>query len=289
MPLAHLLALGITLAHSSGVGAPDQRTPLRDDVIAASRAAQATARAVAVLPMYADRDCFTPEQLAAVEALNAIPDEQIETLLASDDPWVVGVGIYLADVRLRPDILLKHPALLDDRRPTVPDGTCPGGWQNDGVGSGKFSAHRMSLHRRSSEAIHTWFRMLPNTTADFHAFFPENADAWTYLEPWQALLSRARQSADPQRLADAKRRVLDAPPALRWAILAREAAFPPDENPVFTPDDLRDAMRALDNTTKDAILRGEAPLPDDIRWQRETDEISRFSRAMHEAAIALLR
>lgn len=202
---------------------------------------------------------------------------------------MIGVGIHLADVRLRPDILLKHPALLDDRRPTVPDGTCPGGWQNDGVRSGKFSPHRMSLHRRSSEAIQTWFRMLPNTTADFHAFFPENADAWSYLEPWQVLLSRSRQSADPQRLADAKRRVLDAPPALRWAILAREAAFPPDDNPVFTPGELRDAMRALDERTREAILRRDAPLPDDITRGRDADEVSRVTHTLREAAVALLR
>lgn len=247
------------------------------------------AHAVTVLPLHNDRDCFTPEQLAAVEALDAIPDEQIETLLASDDPWAVGIGIHLADVRLRPDLLLRRRALVDDRRPTVPDGACPGGWQNDGVGSGKFSAHRMSLRRRSSEAIHTWFRMLPNTASDFHAFFPENADAWTYLEPWRVLLSRARQSADPQRIADAKRRVLDAPPSLRWAILAREAAFPPDEDPVFTPGELRDALRALDTATKDAILRDEAPLPPDALWNRDQDQRAEFSAWLHDAAKAALR
>lgn len=247
------------------------------------------ANAVTVLPVYEDRDCFTPEQLAAVEALDAIPDEQIETLLASDDPWVVGIGIHLADVRLRPDILLKHSELLKDTRRTVPNGMCAEGWRFIQPPDDAFSTHRMTVNRRFSLAADAWFGGYFRSVAEFNDCLSPDADAWSYLNPWRELLRRARQNADPERIADAKRRVLDAPPALRWAILAREAAFPPDENPVFTPGELRDAMRSLDDNTKDAILRGEAPLPDDIRWQRETDEISRFSRAMHEAAIALLR
>ncbi|MBX3352066.1 MAG: hypothetical protein KF684_03975 [Phycisphaeraceae bacterium] len=247
------------------------------------------ANAVTVLPVYEDRDCFTPEQLAAVEALDAIPDEQIETLLTSDDSWVVGIGIHLADVRLRPDILLKHSELLKDTRRTVPNGMCAEGWRFIQPPDDAFSTHRMTVNRRFSLAAEAWFGGYFRSVAEFNDCLSPDADAWSYLNPWRELLRRARQNADPERIADAKRRVLDAPPALRWAILAREAAFPADENPVFTPDDLRDAMRALDNTTKDAILRGEAPLPPDALWNRDQDQRAEFSAWLHDAARACLR
>lgn len=248
------------------------------------------ARAVTVLPAHRGIDeCFSAGELDPILKLDAIPDESIDDLLSSDDPWVIGVGLYLADTRGRPDILMRHPRLLDDRRQGPPEGRCSNDPAIQQKGSGVSSTVRMSIHTRCAESFVTWFGVYPNTSEDFARYFPDDADAWAHLRPWQTMLSRVRQSGDPALIAEAKRQVRSAPDSIQWAILAREQLYAQREKPLFSPRELRDAMRSLDAATRDAANRSEAPLPPDILWNRDPLERAEHSKSLYDAARQLLR
>lgn len=275
--------LGVAL---HGVGAATHASP--DNPLQWQE--KSLARAVIVLPPSRGIDeCFSTDQIDPILKLDAIPDDSIDDLLSSDDPWVIGVGLYLADTRGRPDILLRHPRLLDDRRHGPPEGRCSNDPAIQQKGQGVSNAARMSIHSRCAESFVTWFGVYPNTSEDFARYFPTDADAWAHLRPWQTMLSRVRQSGDPALLAEAKRRVRSAPDSIQWAILAREQLYAQREKPLFSPRELRDAMRSLDAATRDAADRNEAPLPPDILWNRDPLERTSHSESLYDAAKLLLR
>lgn len=205
---------------------------------------------------------FTDAEREAYERLLAIDDEQLDALLASDDPWKIGLGIYAASAREDLRRLLELAPLLEDDRPTIPimslhqNQPIPG---QSARGSGDYETQRITVAQLLNTQYLTWFRIsiripTPEEKDNYRRRFGPSMGGYDAMgqferllggvddpdqlvQPWLTRLFRAPGRATPDHLQETKNRIRQLPTEIRWAVLA--AAY--DRNRIGSDGGFTDA------------------------------------------------
>lgn len=208
------------------------------------------ARALALVSLYAD--CIPDRDRPAFDRLAALPSSAIPELLADDDPILRGVGIFLADQRQLPELLLRAPHLLDDERSTVSTAIC-------GPNPSQFSYQPMTVRERFLETWLAWTGEGVKDRLDFETrFVTPGFDPWSRLHAWRLAMRRGA-SETPENAAAIKQRIASLPDETRWlvAVASRGSA---QGRRFFTEQEVRDLVLSVNAPTKQAILNETAPL-----------------------------
>lgn len=237
------LPLFVLMVASSALGA------------APSREAQIhTAREVRVVSL--QPDCIPSPDRPAFDRLATLPNSAIPDLLADEDPILRGVGIFLADQRQLPELLLGATHLIDDDRPTVPTAIC-------GPNPSQFHSQPMTVRERFLETWLAWTGEGIKDRNDFEArFVTTGFDPWSRLHAWRLAMRRgASETAD--NAAAIKQRIASLPDETRWlvAVASRGSA---QGRRFYTEQEVRDLVLSVNAATKQAILKETAPVLSDV-------------------------
>ncbi len=190
----------------------------------------------------------------------ALDLDDIKILLDSPDAHARGVAIFVASDRQYFDLLLQHPQLADDRRPSIPNLIC--------------TPHRelppaqvpKTVQARYLDSIQFWFGTSGSTSERQSALFPPDVPASRYAHPWTRRIELAVR-ADGKTKVALRNEVRSLPSDLRWVVLS--TSLPVEGvRELFTEAEIREEMKRLDNETARAILSGTAKLPPDPQYQK---------------------
>lgn len=212
------------------------------------------ARTLALVSLHAE--CIPDHDRPAFDRLATLPNGAIPDLLANDDPILRGVGIFLADQRQLPELLLRAPHLLDDNRPTVPTAIC-------GPNPSQFHSQPMTVRKRFLETWLAWSGEGIKDRNEFEArFVTTGFDPWSRLHAWRLAMRRGA-SETPENAAAIKARIASLPDETRWlvAVASRGSA---QGRRFYTEQEVRDLVLSVNAATKQAILKETAPVLSDV-------------------------
>lgn len=236
--------------------------------------ADALVERVGAVSMYVDG--LPADLRAPLDALDALTTDEVRALLASDDPVRRGLGVFVADRRCQPELLVEHPGLLNDARASVPV-ALPDAFNRVHLRESTVAEHARDAWRR-------WFAARVRTENDARRLREEGrADPWVGLRAWSVACNRADR-LPPERREALRRRALALPDDLRW-VVATSALSGHATSPLFTEEEARAIVRSVNDETKNAILAGRAPLPADA-----AEEFGdRRDTSLHALARAILK
>lgn len=204
-----------------------------------------------------------PELLDPVRVkLDTFTREDVVTLLASDDPHALGVGIHLASRQRHLDLLVNNPQLADDARASLPFAMCAANSMRTPP-----SMKPTTVRGLYTTRIQFWFGRTGSTAEKQAALFPPGTDPWSYVRPWEQLVGIS-QSADQQTKNDLKNRIRSLDERTRWVVLTMCLPGPGKRN-VFTEAEIRAEFNRLSPEMRQAILDKTAPLPPDNTYKHE--------------------
>lgn len=136
------------------------------------------------------RDMF--ERLSCLDTLT---DAEVEAMLGSDDPRLIGIGIQAADRRRRLDLLTAHPEFAVDMRETVPV---------EVMSSNPMLPYSFPMKQSVADLyrgmMDAWFGVWPLTTQEVLDVVPEGADPWEHARPWAVNIHRTSLRNDPAQM-----------------------------------------------------------------------------------------
>lgn len=220
-------------------------------------------------------DCIPSPDRPAFDRLATLPNSAIPDLLAHEDPILRGVGIFLADQRQLPELLLGATHLIDDDRPTVPAAIC-------GPNPSQFHSQPMTVRERFLETWLAWTGEGIKDRNDFEArFVTTGFDPWSRLHAWRLAMRRG-VSETPENAAAIKARIASLPDDARWlvAVASRGSA---QGRRFYTEQEVRELVLSVDAATMQAILNETAPVLSDV-----TERAGAHETFYHKQAKAIL-
>lgn len=179
---------------------------------------------------------WTHDALGVAARLSA---DEIDALIASDDPRALGVAIFALSEQHRPDRLLELSRLLDDARPTIPVGVATAMQSSD------YRTRDQTVSELLRAAYEEWFGVRVASSQQFDELLA-GLDPWADPTPWE---TRLRRTTDPDDLRALQDEIAGLPETLRWQILMRDAASATR----YTPEEARAEIARLSPTTRAAI------------------------------------
>jgi len=206
---------------------------------------------VLALPYHTTRHLLSAEERAALERLELCTDPELASLLASEDPRELGMGIYVASHRRDLDLLLSLSHLLDDKRPTIPVTDIfarRARWVAEGEAN--YFPRDISVSQLLSEKYGSWFNVRIASRQDFDEKLGHIEDPDLLAAPWRSRLPAALFSKlrlyDPGPLEEVKAEIRQLPPDLRWVVLARTPGGS------FTEHEMLEEIRRLPASIREA-------------------------------------
>lgn len=202
------------------------------------------------------RGMVSEQDEARLWALSRCEPNELDALLASDDPREVGVGVFVVSARGDLHRMLRLDRQVEDGRPTLPRPV-------------RDRAYAIMPERTleppepqtvaglTESVLLDWFGLRVADGEGLRRAREEIADPEALVRPW---VVRLRMSLNDRREAgaDVLARIVSLPEPLRWAVLADAAAVG-----VLSERDAAPYLRALSSEMKRAIARREPLLPDD--------------------------
>lgn len=170
----------------------------------------------AVPPGWAWTSVPQAQQAALAELVRAAPEE-LERLLASEDPIDRGLGIFILEQRGDLRALIEHSNLLLDERPTVPLAAIS-------AVSGHYPSSPQTVSDYMRRAYYVWFGIFVLVPADVDRLLGDVPDFSTLAQPWRVRLQRAA-AGGPASVAlgvsdaQVKAQVRNLEPELRWLVV----------------------------------------------------------------------
>jgi len=207
---------------------------------------------VIALPYHATWTLLSSDERTAIEELLACSPDELDSLLESDDPRDLGLGVFVAWWRADLEVLLDLSHLLDDDRPTIPRTDIfarRARWVAEG------EANYWPRDTKVSEVLSYAYTELFGvrtfgSVAKFDETLGQVEDPSSLAEPWRARLHRALVSKyrwyDPGPLEEVKAEIRQLPPELRWVVLARTPGGS------FTEHEMLEEIRRLPASIREA-------------------------------------
>lgn len=216
-----------------------------------------------VLPPQWNDDGLTIRYVSEADArrLTIIADstfEEIEAMLGSDDPRMIGAGVFAAAAKGDLQSMLHLDRQVDDHRATLPRPAYSGSSAVQLFGERDPGPTRPQTVADLTESVLLdWFGLRVSSGAELRAAREGIADPEALIRPWVVRIRMAR--GDDRRLDPAVMAAVEAlPEPQRWGVIA-EATF----CSVLREDEARPLLEKLSPELRAAIAEGRAPAHED--------------------------
>lgn len=197
-----------------------------------------------------------PDLYERQNCLDLLHEGDIASLLDSDDPRLIGIGIQAADRHRLLSLLFERPHLADDRRETLPLM----------VMTSRFPARPVPVTQTVAEyyrnMIDVWMGVYPVNSKEVTELIPPEADPWSYARVWAVHITRAALHNDPKVLQSTVDGLRLRPQPVRVYAIGWLLTMESNPRPI-TPDAAKDLVRDVsDAAIHSMIERDDAAPPD---------------------------
>lgn len=204
------------------------------------------------------RDFVSAADEDRLRRLSRSSGEEIDALLASDDPRVVGAGVFAAAASGDLRRMLGLDRQMDDERPTIPR---PAFVESSALELHRVRTSEPTVPQTVSELTETvlfdWFGIRASDSAQLRAAREAIADPEALIRPWVVRIRMAR--GDDGRLDPAVMAEVEAlPEPQRWGVIAEAV-----NHAILTYDEARPYLKAMSRSIHSWIVERTRLLPDD--------------------------
>lgn len=217
-----------------------------------------------------------PDMFERLSCLDTLTDAEVEAMLNSDDPRLIGIGIQAADRRRRIDLLASHPEFAIDTRQTLPV---------EVMTSNPIPPNAFPMKQTVADfyrgMMDSWFGVWPLTKQEVLDVIPKGADPWDYARPWVVNIHRTALRNDPAQMQAIFNDLRTRPDELRVFVIGwtfSMGAFPAP----ITVDEARAAIDDITEATVRSMSELVEGLPPDNALKHED-----FRRRIVEVAMQI--
>lgn len=197
-----------------------------------------------------------PDLYERQNCLDLLHEGDIASLLDSDDPRLIGIGIQAADRHRLLSLLFSRPHLADDRRETLPLM----------VMTSRFPARPVPVTQTVAEyyrnMIDVWMGVYPINSEEVSDLIPPDADPWSYARVWAVHITRASIHKDPKVLQSAIDGLRLRSPSVRTYAVGWILTMESQPKPI-TPETVNELVRDVSEATfRSMVERDDAAPPD---------------------------